>query len=299
MTGDIYRALEKDHLLWRLAPKWHVLLAAVLSAIVFSLDVSVLGKKGFYGKMRQVRKHARVGSFKFCYLYHFYSIRNIFNYGRLLYAKPEYVQREISDIKVLGLENLGEALTSNRAVVAFSAHTGCFFNIFFSELVMKHLNDRSLLLLLPDTSVRRKRIIRDRVSVAFPKTTFDLVDVASKTAGIKIIRSLKENGVIGCTLDYAFSYTRNKMVQFMGKNLEFTVGLVELGRKLAVVYMPCFCYHKDGEHIIEFMKIFPSVCSKYAEEDIDIVCNKISTIFEKKIMEIPEQWIFWPRLCDS
>jgi len=277
-------------------PDWHFLIAAPFSFLIFLVDCLFSGKESTYRIMKRLKLNQKHAMFRLSYLNHYYSNRAIYNYGWLLYSNVEKIKKAINQFEVVGLKHLEHALNCDKGVIIFSAHVGCFFNVLFCEQIVKLVNGRKVALLSPENKEKRKMQIKNQIRRTFTDLNFDLIDITNKREGINIIRTLKKKGIIGCTLDYAYPYTRNKEIEFFGRKVEFPIGLVEISRKIEVVYLPCFSYIKKGRTTLEFMEMFHSIKSEDAERDIDTTSAKINTILENKIMEIPEQWSFWLRL---
>jgi lauroyl/myristoyl acyltransferase len=236
-------------------------------------------------------------SYKFSYMNHYYSLRAIFNYGWLLYSNEERIRKITSDIRLKGLHNLDSAINSNRTLIVFSAHIGCFFNILFSQRIVDIMGKRDITLLVPSTAETRRARIQDQLK-SFGRPC-QLVDISEKTSAIKILRAMKKQSIIGCNLDYAYPYTRNKKIEFMGRIVDMPVGLIELGRRCEVIYLPAYSYIDNDELTIEFEEPFDSTITDNEDNDIEHITKKINNVLEKKIQQIPEQWSFWARLLNA
>ncbi|MBW9266304.1 MAG: hypothetical protein K1565_12340 [Candidatus Thiodiazotropha sp. (ex. Lucinisca nassula)] len=236
-------------------------------------------------------------SYRFSYLNHYYSILALFNYGWLLYTRPQDIRDKISAVKIKGIDNLYNAVKREKAIVAFSAHIGCFFNILFSDRVLSAIDERSVCLLVPSTKDSRREQMQAQLS-DYGKTC-QLIDITKKTSAIRIIRALKCRSIIGCNLDYAYPFTKNKSTPFLGRVVDMPVGILELSRKYAATYLPAYSYIDSDGIVIEFQEPFDAYYTDNAESDITRIAKQINSALEEKIKEVPEQWGFWARLLNA
>ena len=303
---DFYKILNKRcfGFIWTADPKWHVVIAGGFSVFTFLFDLLFSRKSNILRIMRRLKcypnnKIPDYANLKFSYLYHYYTNRAIYNYGWLLYSKAENIKKTMTHAHVLGIENLQKAMSTEKGIIIFSAHVGCFFNTVFCERITGLANGRKVALLSPENKEKRKKLIKNQISRAFPHLNFDLIDITIKTDAIKIFRTLKKKGIVGCTLDYAYPFTKNKETEFFGRKVDFPIGVIEIGRRIGVTYLPYFSHIQNGQITLEFKEPFPSVQTESEDRDIDAISAKVNEVLEKKIREIPEQWSFWQRLYYS
>jgi lauroyl/myristoyl acyltransferase len=303
---DFYKILDKHYLsfIWIANPKWHFFIVAGFSIITFLFDLLFSGKKSILRIMQQLKDNSNneipdYANLRFSYLYHYYHNRSIYNYGWLLYSKVEDIRKAMTQVRILGLDNFQQALSSEKAIIIFSAHLGCFFNALFCERLAKLINGRKVVLLSPENEEKRKKLIKNQIRETFPGVDFGLIDLTVKTDAIKIFHALRKKDIVACNLDYAYPFTTNKTIEFFGRKVDFPIGLIEIGRKIDVTYLPYFSYIKNGQIALEFMEPFPSVQTENVEKDVDDISAEVNNILEKKILEMPEQWSFWLRLYYS
>lgn len=303
---DIHRILNVPFLrfVWIADPKWHSVIVAGFSIISLLLDLLFSGKRSIFRIMKRLKYSSNdeipdFTNLRFCYLYHYYANRTAYNYGWLLYSKVEDIRKAMTQVQVLGLDSLQQALNSDKGIIAFSAHVGCFFNPLFCERITKLINGRNVALLSPENKEKRKKLLKNQINATSPSLNLDLIDITMRTDAIKILRTLKKKGIIACTLDYAYGYTRNKEIEFFGRKVDFPIGAIEIGQKIGVTYLPFFSYVRNGQVTIEFLEPFSSVEAESAENDIDAICEKVNNILKTKVLELPEQWSFWLRLYSS
>ncbi|MEW8053364.1 MAG: hypothetical protein AB2792_10945 [Candidatus Thiodiazotropha sp.] len=301
---DAYNLLDRKILrpIWRVGPLWNVLVSRQIAWVAFLYDQLFNGKLSVKRTMKllpEMRKSLgpECTSYRFSYLNHYYSILALFNYGWLLYTRPQHIRDKISTVKIKGLDNLYNAVKREKAIVAFSAHIGCFFNILFSDSVLSAIDKRGVCLLVPGTKDSRREQMQAQLS-DYGKAC-QLIDITKKTSAIRIIRALKCRSIIGCNMDYAYPFTKNRSAPFLGRVVEMPVGILELSRKYAATYLPAYSYINNDGIVIEFQEPFDAYCTDNLENDITWVANKINSLLEEKIKEIPEQWSFWARLLNA
>jgi lauroyl/myristoyl acyltransferase len=301
---DAYHFLDNEKLryLWTTDPKWHKKICVPLSLASLMRD-RIFNDKAFIRQtMRKSPDVARIigrncTGYRFAYMNYFYAAYSLYNYGWLLYSPVEKIKMATSSMAIIGLENLDQALGKGCAIVAFSAHIGCFFNILFCDRVLDVIKDRSVALLVPSTAEARRR--RMQVQLDKAGSMCQLIDISSKVNSLKVVRALRNKSIVGCNLDYAYPFTKNKVVNFMGRMVEFPVGLLELGRRIGVTFLPCFSYLDNGKIVIEFQPPTDSVRTACEDDDIQQMSQEINAVLERKITQKPEQWSFWERMINA
>ncbi len=300
---DLHNLLDRPSLrfVWRAGPTWHPPIAAVFSVFTLAGDILFSPRLNIFTAIPRLQSSLKVRLLRstrlaFAYRHHYYSNLALYNYGWLLYSRPETVSRWMAGVDVTGIEHWRRALATEKAIVVFSAHVGCFLNSVFCTRATQLLDGRSLVLLSPDNETARKVRIGEQMRAVAPEVGLELVDIHVKMDAVRILRALRNRAVIASMLDYAYPFTKNKVVSFLGRKVEFPVGLIELARRVGVTYLPCFAYRRNGRTTVEFMEPFPSVETEDASTDVDAVVARVNDVLATKILAVPEQWMLWLRL---
>jgi lauroyl/myristoyl acyltransferase len=254
--------------------------------------------------MRRFGEHRRYlgrncATARFAYLNHYYAMRALYNYGWLLNAPLEEIRKEMAQMEIRGLGHAAKAVDMGGGILAFSAHVGCFFNLLFAEPVTRLCKVKQISVLSPGTSARRKQCMEAQLRRAAADLTWELVDIEKKSGGMKLLHTLRNKGVVACALDYAFPFTKNSVVKFLGRGVEFPIGAVVMGRRLGITFLPCFSYVEAGRTVLEFQAPFSFTHTDAPDRDITEMAVRINNIIETKIRAIPEQWSFWLRLVSQ
>jgi len=261
--------------------------------------------KGFFAKYHSYRVISHVlvhnSSFKNLLISHknyFYEVLFIFNYGWLLYGNFSKVRRKLLQVQLSNLHHLESALAKNKAIIVMTAHIGCFFNALLNEQILSYIKDRPIACLTPKDDQGRKNLLEEKIKYCSQKP-FKFIDIQSKNDLLKIVRVLKNNGILICTMDYAYPFTRNQAVKFFDKTVDIPVGIIELGRKFDPAFLPLFTFTNKGQIFLEFCQPFQLDISNDKERDIHNNLLKIVNIIESKILVLPEQWTMWESLYYS
>lgn len=303
---DLHEVLDYDCLsrMWRAPPRWHSAIAANAATFAFLWDSLFAGNLGIRRVMRRIGEHRRYlgrncATARFAYLNHYYAMRALYNYGWLLNAPVEEIRREMVQVEIRGLEHVAKAVDMGGGILVFSAHVGCFFNLLFAEPVTRLCKGKQISVLSPGTSARRKQRMEAQLRRVSADLTWELVDIEEKSGGMKVLHTLRHKGVVACALDYAYPYTKNSIVKFLGREVEFPIGVVVIGRRLGITFLPCFSYVEAGRTVLEFQAPFSFTRTDAPDCDIAEMAVRINDILETKIRAIPEQWSFWLRLVSQ
>jgi len=107
----------------------------------------------------------------------------------------------------------------------------------------------------------------------------------------RIIKKLDEGYQIYITFDVPPQFTRGPVeeVFFLNRSWKFPTGFLELLSHISIPIVPLFTYlTEEGIRVFTF---FPEY--QINEGGIKEALQKCATLFEKFILERPEQWFFW------
>lgn len=296
---DLFQLLDFDALrpFWRASRRWHAPIAAQLAAVAFAGEWLFAGDRSTLAVIRRLptpehRAKSGLAGVRFAYLNHYYSMRALYDYGWLLSAPADRVATAMAEARISGMRHFRESISRGRGIIAFSAHVGCFFNFLFCERITTLLEGRTVVILVPGASSKRKRLMLSRLEAACDRVSWVVVDVFEPMSALRVYRALEEGAVVGCNLDYAYPSTRNEVVRFLGADVPFPLGAVKIGARTEATFLPCFSYLERGQTVLEFGE--PIVPQR--KTDLTALTARVWGALEKKISEIPEQWTFWINL---
>lgn len=284
-----YDVLEKQNmkLIFKSGLKIHKLVSLFISCIFFLTDKFHVYKPiAAYFKHNSMAKNIYL-SFKNYY----YETLFTLNYGWLLYGNKKKVEHAIGRFKRKNFELLELSVSQGNPTVIFTAHIGLFFSCLFAMSDLSSLKDKEIICIAPKSGQKRKDDLEKRIQVDLKN--FRIVDVALKTSAIRIAKTMKNNGIIICTMDYAYPFTKNKSVKFFNIDMELPVGLLELCRKYNASMIPMFTYIDGGIYTVEFEQRLNLYSTDDKEFDLFRNLSEVSHIIEKKVLQFPEQWIMW------
>lgn len=233
---------------------------------------------------------------------YYYETLFILHYGQILYGDLKSVKNFIGKTKYENATYLEEASSQNSPSIIVTAHIGCFFSGLFSDYSLFDIyRGKEICCLAPKSGQYRKIRMENKIreynkdKLDNPEM-FQLVDIQDKKCIFKIINVLKNNGLVICSLDLAYSYTKNIPVQFFNGKVELPVGLIEMGIKYKANVIPGFFCLEKNRYIFKLNKIIKLEDSTKSKDVISEYLSKIAAIIEKKVSEVPEQWTMWKSL---
>lgn len=198
-------------------------------------------------------------------------------------------------IKIEGEEIFKATAKKGKGCVLLSAHYGGAFFIFN---IVKELGGKPQVLGRP---IKREYFRGNPGRWAFLKLRVfsmersleeRMIFTESRETRSKILDKLEKGYHILITFDVPPSFTKGKVGEMccLGRKWYFPIGFLELlvGENFAII--PFFTHiNEKWERIFQF---FPSF---YLENEGDIIIGlqKCIDIFEKYLLERPEQWFFW------
>ncbi|MCF8025234.1 MAG: lysophospholipid acyltransferase family protein [Desulfobacteraceae bacterium] len=267
-------------LLGMIPPKAAGMLADVLGRIWFVTDrqhreVAIGNLNRAFGDEMppaQVRALARK---VFCSL-----IRIAFEIGWALHIKKGDVRKYF---RFHGMGSLQAALQKKKGVLILTAHLGNW------ELLVTV----AAKLGLPISAIYRPmkfkpldlffRELRSRNGASlFPK----------KGAMRKVLRSLKNNELVGVLLDQHTGMFQGVAVDFFGEPAGTNKGLAFLARETGAPVVPMFLVRENGVFRVECGPQLPDIRTGDQEKDIEATTRLYNRVIESMIRRYPEQW-FW------
>lgn len=213
------------------------------------------------------------------------------NYYDLFHMRgfPKETLRERMDIE--GLEHLDRALGCGKGVLLTSPHFGNTEYLMQVPTLYPYMHFMLLVEQMDD--VRMFGLLRElRASMG--------MDIASVDEPLKIVRRLKQNGVVGIAFDR--DVTNNGIyTEFFGQPAVFPVGAVRLAMKTGAPIVPAYGW-RGAERDLFHVRIFPALeLAKTGNSEADIQTNlrRMLDIYEPVIRERPGQWLAFHEVWQS
>ena len=193
-------------------------------------------------------------------------------------------ERIREEVEVEGLEHCLEALKKNRGLLMFGAHFGNWEleAIAFSLLVCPAMVIYRAL----DNTLLERLVLSVRSSTGnkpLPK----------QQAMRKMLRTLKNNGVVGLLIDQNWSWQEGVFVDFFGRPACTTDGLALLALHTEAPVIPAFMVRlEDGRYQLVFGEAVKIIDTGQREHDVLIYTQNFTRIIEEMIRKYPDQW-FW------
>ena len=111
----------------------------------------------------------------------------------------------------------------------------------------------------------------------------------------KILRVLKDNGVIGMSADQDVDSVNGVFVDFFGKPAYTPTGPVTLARASGAALIPAFVIRDNCHHTIEMKEPIELVDTGDKEKDMIENTRRWSDVVEFYIRRYPEQWVWMHR----
>ncbi len=207
-------------------------------------------------------------------------VRVIFETGWSVHIKDSDVRKYFS---FHGMENLHAAMCNKRGVLVLTAHIGNW------ELLIA----AAARIGLPISAIYRPmefkpldrffRELRSRNGASlFPK----------KKAMRKVLRSLKNNELVGVLLDQNTGMSKGVFVDFFGEPAGTNKGLALLARETGTPVVPMFLVRENGLFRVECGRQLPHIKTGDKAGDIAASTRLYNKAIEDMIRRYPEQW-FW------
>lgn len=207
-------------------------------------------------------------------------VRIIFEIGWSLHIKDSDIRKYF---RFCGMENLHAALQNKKGVLVFTAHIGNWE-------------------LLPTALAR----IGFPVSATYRPLDFNPLNrffrelrsrdgaelLPKKRAMRKLLRSLKENKLVGMMLDQNARVYEGVFVDFFGEPACTNKGLALMARQIGTPVVPMFLVREKGFFRVECGQPLPRIKTGDKTKDIEALTRLYNKVIEDIIRRYPEQW-FW------
>ncbi|MFP4571696.1 MAG: lysophospholipid acyltransferase family protein [Desulfobacterales bacterium] len=267
-------------LLGLIPPKTARSIADVLGRIWFAADrrhreVAIENLNRVFGhKMTpcQIRSMARR---VFCNL-----TRILFEIGWSLHIKEADIRKYF---RFRGMENLHAAMRSKKGVLVFTAHIGNW------ELLMT----ASAKIGFPISATYRPLKFKPLNRFFRELRSRNGAELLPKNYAMRrVLRSLKDNKLVGMMLDQNAHILHGVMVDFFGEPACTNKGLALLSRETGTPVVPMFLVREQGGFLVECGPQLPRFKSGNKAKDVEATTRLYNKVIEDIILRYPEQW-FW------
>jgi len=202
----------------------------------------------------------------------------------VLRFKTHY-EKEIKPlITVEGLHYFEAAVKRGKGVIGFTGHLGNF------ELLAVHIAGLGY----PSAVIGREMYDRrlDEMLVTNRKA-LKVGNIATTDSVRKIIKWLRDGGIIGVLIDIDSIRVRSTFVPVMGRMALTPVGQTIIGLKTGAAFVPCACVRiSDNQYRVIFRPEVTIDRTDDFEADTDRMTAACSKALEEIILEYPDQWIW-------
>lgn len=194
--------------------------------------------------------------------------------------------------RVSGLEHLEKALSKGKGVVLVTGHfTGIKMASWFLRdagyahfgMVTRRADDAA-------SSLLENRYLAPYWAKVVDRTRHAPVFVDEKDIGLRIMKHLRENGIVLVSLDAPFSY--HLMTRpFLGGERAFPVGFLRIVQATGAAVVPMMCIGTSSRFQVRFgeavnLRDAPSR-DEFLKKNIDILVK----VLESQILEEPSHWL--------
>ncbi len=218
------------------------------------------------------------------------SVESIFDYSWILSGSVATLSQRGGNTRLEGLSHLTAAVSTGAPLVVYTCHTGPFFNSLFHPDIKAAIRGRRVLLLAPTGGQKRKKMLEEKIQSHLGKE-FEIAGIDQENVGLKVLKTLKRNGIVICTLDLSFPQTKNRWITLLKRPVELPIGIIEVGLKLEAIFVASIPTLHGGGIRVRFEKPVRFRRSDMAPQDCLSVL--LETV-EKTILEKPSRYTMWP-----
>jgi KDO2-lipid IV(A) lauroyltransferase len=210
--------------------------------------------------------------------------KNYYHFARYMtdfLSMPKNKDYFLKRLKIIGIENVKQALSYRNGVIILTAHLG---NWELAGAMTSFLGFPLNAIALPYKS---KRIANLFIEIR-KKTGINVIKTG--TGPKEILRSLRKNEIIAVLGDRVFTEKGIK-INFMGKPAILPRGPVTLAVKTKAKYLSGFLiYENDGSYTLLFQNLKESFFDN-DNKKINFYLEESKNILEKYILQYPYQWL--------
>jgi KDO2-lipid IV(A) lauroyltransferase len=193
-------------------------------------------------------------------------------------------ERLYERIEVEGLDHCLEALKKKRGMLMFGAHFGNW------ELEAVAVS----LLVAPATVIYRTldNPLLDRL-VYSVRSSSGNIPLPKQQAMRKMLRTLKNNGIVGLLIDQNWSWQEGVFVDFFGRSACTTDGLALLALHTEAPVIPAFMVRLEaGRYRLVFGEAVELIDTGRRDHDVQANTQNFTRIIEEMVRKYPDQWLW-------
>jgi lauroyl/myristoyl acyltransferase len=193
---------------------------------------------------------------------------------------------------IKGLENLENALSDKKGVILVGSHfTGDRVSkLFLREIGFPIMNVRSKSPVNPSTSVVEKKYFVPIMTSIVDNVLKDYVYIEDKGFSMKILKRLRENGLVSILFD-ARTTKNGIYCSFFGSQRFFPTNFLHIARLTGAAIVPMLCIGNSISFTIIVGKKIELQQFSDKEEFISANLNTLVKIFELQILQYPTHWL--------
>ncbi len=197
--------------------------------------------------------------------------------------------------KIYGLENLKKALSAQKGVIIVSGHFcgNLIAGRFLCEIGFQTLgvHNRYRYVYEPQKSLLENKYLKPYWAKVFSRALGDYVLIEDGDLGIKILRRLRENGLVNIHFD-ATSSGRLISRPFLGTERLFPVNFMRIVYSTGAAIIPMLCTGNSSSFNIFFEERVELRKASNKDEFISENLDTLVKILESQILQNPSQWLF-------
>jgi KDO2-lipid IV(A) lauroyltransferase len=197
---------------------------------------------------------------------------------------------------VKGLQNLKTALSAKKGVFLVSGHFSCnrVGKRLLREIGFPVMSVRSKFARNPKTSLVGAKYLKPRHSEFLKSVIDDEVFIQDPDLSLKILRRVRDNGLVNIHIDGAFSHQTVKL-SFLGGKRSFPAGFLRIAHLTGAAIVPMLCVGNSKCFTIMFEKPFKIQKKLDEEKFISSNLEQLVGLLESQILQYPDQWGGWLR----
>lgn len=199
--------------------------------------------------------------------------------------------------QIEGLDNLEAALSAKKGVILVSGHFFC------NRVGKRFLSEIGFPVLSVRNEFPRDPLI-GKIGAKYLKACYieflngvikDYVFIQDKGFSLKIMKRLRQNGLVNVHIDAPFSY-HTIQHPLLGKERSFPVGFLKMVYLTDAVVLPMVCIGDSSSFSIIFEKKLEIQKISDNERFVAVNLERLVTALESQILQYPDQWELWVRL---
>jgi len=198
-----------------------------------------------------------------------------------LMDRPKLLKKRV---RIVGRDNLDNALSKGKGVILVSAHFGNF-PLLLARLVLDGYKVAGIMRPMRDSRVEKiflEKRRRFKINTIYSQPRATCVN--------NTIEALRNNELVFIPLDQNFG-TAGVFVDFFHKKAATATGPVVFAQRTQAAILPCFIIRqKDDTHKIILESSLGLLTGKTAEETIVINIQRLTDIIESYIRKYPAEW---------